>query len=165
MTAVPVLHTARCTLSAMTQEDIPVLRQILDAADTQSFLPELCQEFPTAESLQQFITSFNAYLVQDNGVLWGIRKDETLTGFIAIMDIPNNPTLFYAMHPNHRNQGYMKECLARLMDYVHETKLCDILQTEVYKKNTASHRLLSLFGFEIIDTDASKYDYKKDISE
>ena len=70
MKSVPSLHTGRCSLSAITRSDIPVLRQILDDPETQRFLPELCKEFQTAESLQQFIVSFDKYLAQDEGLLW-----------------------------------------------------------------------------------------------
>lgn len=75
MKFVPTLHTNRCTLSVVTQSDIPVLRQILDDAETQRFLPEFCEEFQTLESLQKFVASFDKYLAQDEGILWGIRKD------------------------------------------------------------------------------------------
>ena len=156
MKSVPTLHTDRCTLSAVTQSDIPVLRQILDDTETQRFLPELCEEFQTIESLQKFVTSFDNYLAQDEGILWGIRKDDTLIGFIAIMDIMTNPTLFYAMHPKHRNNGYMKECLARLMGFMHEVHLCDELQTEVYCDNVVSQNILFDLGFHIKMRDKEK---------
>lgn len=147
MKSVPVLNTARCVLSAVTPADIPILRQILDDADTRRFLPELCEVFQTEESLKQFIYSFDSYLQQDEGILWGIRKEDTFIGFIAIMDIPDNPTLFYAMHPANRNQGLMKESLKVVIDYVREKNLFYKLQTEVYWDNNASIALLKDVGF------------------
>lgn len=164
MTSVPILHTDRCTLSTVTQSDIPVLRQILDDSETQRFLPELCKEFRTTESLQKFVASFGKYLAQNEGILWGIRKDNTLIGFIAIMDIMTNPTLFYAMHPKHRNNGYMKECLAKVVDYVQEVNHCDRLQTEVYNENVASGKLLTDIGFQKYNDDEQKAYYGKNIS-
>lgn len=163
MTSVPILHTDRCTLSAITQSDISVLCQILDDAETQRFLPELCDEFQTEESLRQFISSFEKYLLQNEGILWGIRKDNTLIGFIAIMDIITNPTLFYAMHPKHRNNGYMKECLVKVVDYVQEVNHCDRLQTEVYNENVASGKLLTDIGFQKYNDDEQKEYYGKAI--
>ena len=164
MKSVPSLHTDRCTLSTVTQSDIPVLRQILDDTETQRFLPELCEEFQTLESLQKFVTSFDKYLAQDEGLLWSIRKDDTLIGFIAIMDIMTNPTLFYAMHPKHRNNGYMKECLIKVVDYVQEVNHCDRLQTEVYNDNVASRKLLADIGFQKYNDDEKKVYYRKNIS-
>lgn len=147
MKAVPTLYTDSCILSAVTTEDIPIMGQILDDSETQRFLPELCQEFPTYESLLQFIASFNAYLLQDEGVLWGIHKGNILIGFIAIMDISNNPTLLYAMHPDYRNKGYMKKCLIELIEFVDEIKLCNLLNSEVILGNDISQKLLFSVGF------------------
>ena len=163
MTSVPILHTDRCTLSAVTQSDIPVLRQILDDTETQRFLPELCEEFQNLESLQKFVASFDKYLAQDEGVLWGIRKDNMFIGFIAIMDITTNPTLFYAMHPKHRNNGYMKECLGKVVDYVQEVNHWDRLHTEVYNDNVASRKLLTGIGFQKYNDDEQKEYYWKAI--
>ena len=159
MNPVPVLHTDRCTLTAVTQSDIAVLREILDDSETQRFLPELCEEFQTTESLQQFIVSFDKYLLQDEGLLWGIRKDDTLIGFIAIMDIMTNPTLFYAMHPNYRNNGYMKECIKASMRFVNEVKLCLIIQSEVYCDNVISTKLLTNLNFKLYKQSETKVYY------
>ena len=157
MKSVPILHTTRCVLSAVTSADIPVLRQILDDADTQRFLPELCEVFQTEESLMQFIVSFDTYLHQDGGLLWGIHKGDTFIGFIAIMDIPDNPTLFYAMHPDYRNQGLMKESLKAVIDYVRGKNLFDKLQTEVYHQNVISWILLLNLGFHEVEKKGSKF--------
>lgn len=156
MNTVPTLHTNSCTLSAVTQVDIPNLFQILEDSETQRCLPELCNEFPTVESLLQFIASFDTYIIQDEGVLWGIRKDNILIGFIAIMDISTNPTLFYAMHPIYRNKGYMKECLNELIDFVDKENLCYIMNSEVNHENDISRKLLFSIGFY-----QRKEDYQK----
>ena len=162
MKEISVLHTSRCTLTAVTHDDIPALREILDDVDTQRFLPELCREFQTAESLQQFIKSFDHYLYQNEGFLWGTRKNENLIGFIAIMDIPDKPTLFYATHPAYRNCGYMKESLSKIMGYVFEKGLCRSLQTEVYLKNAISQIILKSLSFHMYKKDNIKeyYIYK-----
>lgn len=46
------LNTARCTINDVSGPDLEALRQTLDDADTQRFLPELCREFPTEDSFQ-----------------------------------------------------------------------------------------------------------------
>ena len=149
MTSVPVLRTDRCILSAITYEDIPMLRQILDDAETQRFLPELCEVFQTKEDLIQFITSFNNFLQQDEGILWGIYSDHspTLMGFIAIMDMTTEPTLFYAMHPKYRNREYMKKSLGCVIEYMKKSQLCRKIMTEVYQDNIVSQKLLKGIGF------------------
>ena len=161
MKEVPVQPTARCILTAVTQVDIPMLREILDDADTKRFLPELCEEFQTKESLQQFIISFDNYLAHDEGILWGIRLhlNPTLIGFIAIMDMPDNPTLFYAMHPLSRSCGYMKESLAAVIQNKQASGTCQTLQTEVYNNNVISTKLLIGLGCRIHKRDKRKIYY------
>lgn len=159
MNSVPVLHTDRCTLTTVTQNDIPILRQILDDSETRRFLPELCEEFQTTESLQQLVASFDKLLLHDEGVLWGIRKENTFIGFIAIMDIKTNPTLFYAMHPDYRNNGYMKECIMANLRFVNDVNYCQVVQTEVYCDNVISERLLMNFNFRLYKQSENKASY------
>lgn len=157
----PVLRTSRCLQTPVTQMDIPILRQILDDADTRCFLPELCDAFQTTESLMQFITSFDKYFVQGEGFLWSIRKDDVLIGFIAIMDVSYNPILFYAMHPDFRNCGYMNECLTEVMQYIYRNNICKSINTEVYKENLFSQQLLARMGFMLYKKDSLKVYYRK----
>ena len=80
------------------------------------------------------------------GVLWGIRHNENLIGFVAIMDLSFNPTVFFAMHPNYRNQGMMIESVKMVTQYVCEAKLCSELHTEVDVENISSQRVLETRG-------------------
>lgn len=162
MKTFPTLYTDRCTLSSVTQIDFPMLRQILDDIETQRFLPELCEEFQTEKSLRQLITSFDKYLIQNEGVLWGVRKDDNLIGFIAIMGIPTSSTLFYAIHPGLRNNGYMRESLVKVMDYIYKTCLCSFLCSEVYHNNLISQKLLEDMGFRKCKMDKEKIYYRID---
>ena len=158
MISVPVLRTDRCILSAVTYKEIPVLRQILDDAETQRFLPELCEVFQTEESLQRFIESFNTYLLQDEGILWGIYSDlfPTLMGFIAIMDITTEPTLFYAMHPANRNQGYAKGSVSEVTNNFQVWYPGLNLHTEVYNDNLPSIYILQSCGFKVSGNENEK---------
>ncbi|MBE6253939.1 MAG: GNAT family N-acetyltransferase [Prevotella sp.] len=147
MKSVPVLHTDRCTLSAVTKNDVSVLRQILNDAETQRFLPELCEEFHTSERLKQFVASFDKYRLRDEGILWGIHKDSIFIGIIAIMDISVNPTLFYAMHPHYRHKGYFKESLRIALDFLWKSGICMSIRTEVNIDNEISQAILKNTGF------------------
>lgn len=149
MKSAPTLNTNRCVLSAITLNDIPMLRQILDDTETKRFLPELCEAFQTEKSLRQLITSFDKYLIQNKGVLWGIRKDDNLIGFIAIIDIPTNSTLFYAMHPLYRNYGYTKEAVSKVARSFKEKHPKLSMHTEVYNDNYASISILQSCGFKV----------------
>lgn len=152
----PVLHTDRCTLGIVTQEDIPMLFEILNDVETQRFLPELCSVLKTEESILKFILTFNNNISQDEGIIWGVRKNSIFIGFIAIIDIPDSPALFYAMHPGFRNHGYMKECLTVIIQFLHKINLCSKIQTEVYKENNCSQHLLTDIGFKPYKMDRQK---------
>lgn len=143
MRQVPVLHTYRCSLSAVSKNDIPVLLQILNDGETRRFLPDLCEVFHTADRLITFIGSFDNFLLHDQGILWGIRTQDELIGFIGVMDIPDNPTLFYAVHPDYRRCGYLKETLTEVMRFVRESNLCPTIQTEVFADNIVSQKVLT----------------------
>ena len=162
MKTVPALHTDRCILTTVKQNDIPMIQQILEDTETKRFLPELCHEFQTEENLRQLITSFDKYLIQNEGVLWGVRKDDNLIGFIAIMGIPTSSTLFYAIHPGFRNNGYMRESLVKVMDYIYMTCLCSFLCSEVYHNHLISQKLLEDMGFKKCKMDKEKIYYRID---
>lgn len=159
MKTVPTLHTDRCTLSAVTQNDIHVLWQILYDVETQRFLPELCKEFTTVESIQQFIFSFENYLSKSEGILWGIRKHDTLIGFVATMDLSTKPTIFFAMHPKYRNQGYMQESVRLATQYICDAKLTDELHTEVDVNNIASQKVLERCGYKVKEEQTLRFLY------
>ena len=164
MKSVPVLHTDRCTLAAITSEDIPMLREILEDQETQRFLPELCIEFKKSDSLPQFIAAFDRYLLQDEGILWGIRLEGDLIGFIAIMDITACPCLFYAVHSRYRNQHIMAESFPVVIDYLDSNHVCSELNTEVIIQNIASLKLLASKGFTQTDTNGKVLYLKKSFS-
>lgn len=147
MRFLPILHTDRCVLSPVSQNDIPELQEILDDEETKRFLPELCNEFKTEESLLLLIKSFDAFLLEEEGFFWTIKRNDILIGFIAIMDIKTNATLFYAMHPYYRNLGFMRESLADLIQFVRKNSICQKLQTEVHVENAISQKLLISLGF------------------
>lgn len=138
----PLLHTNRCVLSQITDADVTVLWEIFNDNLFSKFLPELSEVFVSQESLKTFIGAFNNYFKDGSGILWGIRLNDKLAGFIAIMDIPDNATLFYAMHPDCRNKGIMSEVVAEVINYWSWSSPKIQLHTEVYRENSASLNIL-----------------------
>ena len=155
------IRTTHCVLNNIDKDDFLVLKEIFDDRQTKQFLPEIYELIETREGILQFILAFEHYYNIGEGILWGIRKDQKLTGFIAVMDMLESPTLFYAMHPNYRLQGYMKECISVIDDYVKKQYNCKYIQTEVYKCNTISIKLLLSAGFEQIETTDEKILFRK----
>lgn len=149
MSTFPTLHTKRCILREITRDEIPTLREIIEDELFQRFLPEMYDTVKTEDGLLQLTRHFDTYVLNDDGALWGIETEGALTGFIAIMDISYDPILFYAIHPNYRNQGYAKETASEVVRYFKEKHPNLYLHTEVYRDNQASIAILQSCGFNV----------------
>lgn len=156
MTELPVLKSPRCVLNHITEDDIPVLRQIFDDELTMEHLSELRTLIDTDEGIKQMISSFNTFMERNEGMIWGVRLYNDLIGFVAFMDLSSNPTVIYAMHPAYRSRGYMKESVARSVQYILDSDICSYMQTEVHNDNIASVGLLQSIGFDVVGKDKLK---------
>lgn len=164
MTNLPVLKSPRCVLNRITEEDISVMRQILNNRLTRKYLSELWTLVNTDEGIMQTLSSFYNLMEQDEGMIWGVRLNANLIGFVAFMDLSFNPTVIYAMHPTYRFKGYMKECVALCVQYILDSGMCSYMQTEVHNDNTASVRLLQSIGFDVVSKDKLKTYLQKGIA-
>lgn len=156
MNTFPTLHTKRCILREISQDEIPILREIIEDELFQRFLPEMYDAVKTEEGLYQLMRHFDTYVQNEDGALWGIETEGALAGFVAIMDISYDPILFYAMHPNYRNHGYAKETVYEVVRYFKEQHPNLNLHTEVYKDNHASIAILQSCGFMISGNENEK---------
>ena len=100
---------------------------------------------------------------QDEGIIWGVRLNDVIIGFLAFMDLSFNPTVIYAMHPTYRSRGYMKESVALSVKYVLGRGLCSYMQTEVHNDNVTSVGLLQSIGFDVVSKDKLKTYLQKGI--
>lgn len=149
MNTFPALHTKRCILREISRRELPTLREIIEDKQFQRFLPEMYNAVKTEEELLQLMRHFDTYVQNEDGALWGIETEDTLIGFVAIMDISYDPILFYALHPNYRNQGYAKEAVAEVVRHFNVKHHNLHLHTEVYNDNHASISILQSCGFKI----------------
>lgn len=142
------IHGAEYELSPIHQGDGAALISIMVDVETRRFLPQLCNLFDEINGFPILIHSFEQYQKDGTGFLLGIRRDYDLLGFIAIMDIPQCPSIFYAMHPKYRGKGIMKECVKEVLEYLSINKMCSYVQTYVSPDNERSQNLLFKLGFE-----------------
>ena len=163
MTELPVLKAPHCVLSRITEDDIPVMRQIFDDELTRKYMPELWTLVETDEGIKQMLSSFNILMEENEGLIWGIRLNGNMIAFVAFMDLSCNPTVIYAMHPAYRSKGYMEESVALSVQYILSHGLCRYVQTEVYHENTISVNLLLSVGFNIVKRDHLKTYLRKDV--
>ena len=164
MSYTPEINTKHCLLVRISEDEIPVLKEIFDDIETRKFLPELYELLDFDDGTAKFASIFDLYAQNDEGFLWGIKHRGLLIGFVAIMDFSCSPTLFYAMHRNYRSQGYMKESIREIILYLHKTKKCSYIQTEVYETNISSISLLKSIGFVKTDKRNNKIYFKYEMS-
>ena len=156
MNFTPDIRTKYSLLTHISADDMSKLKEVFDDAETRRFLPELYELLDSNGGLWKFTSSFEQYAQECEGYLWGIKYNNELVGFVAIMDISDNPALFYAMHPTYRLQGYMKDAVSVIMDYLGKSKLCCKVSTDVYKNNNASIHILKQLGFSGYKEDDDK---------
>ena len=156
MSAFPEIRTVRSILKRISNCDISILKEIFEDEETQKNLPELYTLIDESDGVQKFISAFDTYSEKGDGYLWGIHSEDKLLGFVAVVDLSCKPTLFYAMHPECRSQGYMKESVASLIDFLRDAKICQIITTEVYRTNEVSLYVLRSLGFDTCNVDDDK---------
>ena len=160
------IHGIAYELSPISQEDRDALVPIMVDDETRRFLPQLCNLFDEVDGFSILLHSFEKYRDEGTGFLFGIRRDLDLLGFVAIMDIPNSPSIFYAMHPKYRRKGIMQACIKEVLGYLSQNNVCLSVQTYVYPDNYASISLLTNLGFSLAARNDEDMDvYKRILSQ
>lgn len=156
MNPFPEINARHSVLTRISEDALGILKDIFDDADTRRFLPELYELLDSFDGFQNFVTTFDYYTQNDEGYLWGVKQSGKLVGFVAVMDISCDTTLFYAMHPNYRSCGYMKDALQNVLDYLSNHKVVRTISTDIYKNNSISINLLQQLGFCVCREDDKK---------
>lgn len=95
----------------------------------------------TIINAEDLIDSFFVAYHKGLGILWGIFQESNFVGFVGLVDLPFEPTLFYAMNKKYRMKGIMKECVNKVTTHVHDCGF-PLIKTQVHKGNLASIRVL-----------------------
>lgn len=156
MNPFPEINARHSVLTRISEDALGILRDIFDDADTRRFLPELYELLDSYNGIQKFVSTFDLYTQNDEGYLWGIKNSDEFVGFIAVMDLSDDPALFYATHPNHRSRGYMKDALQSVLGYLSNQKTVRTISTDVYKENNISINILQQLGFCVCREDDKK---------
>lgn len=149
MNLFPILKTRRCVLEQMSLADASMMQNIIADDDVKRFMPEFYSTFNSIDSLKELIQTFTCFWNSKTGLLWSVRVGENLIGFIGIMDIPINATLFYGTDKSYRNNGYMKECMKECVEYFKRSYPGINIYSEVFEDNTASLKILSYVDVKI----------------
>ena len=147
MNPFPEINARYSVLTRISEDALGILKEIFEDVETRRFISELYELLDAPNGLQEFVTIFEQYAQSGEGYLWGIKNNKELVGFVAVMDLSDTPILFYAMHPNHRSCGYMKDALHSVIEYLCNHIAIRTVSTEVYKENSISATLLQQLGF------------------
>lgn len=156
MNFTPDISTKYSLLTHISEDDMSRLKQVFDDVETRRFLPELYELLDAPNGLQRLTSTFDLYAQNGEGYLWVIKQNNELAGFVAVMDISYDPALFFAMHPDYRSKGYMKESISAVIDYLQKYDLCYQISTDVYKENMISIHILEQLDFSIYTEDKDK---------
>ena len=156
MNPFPEINARHSVLTRISEDALGILKEIFEDAETKRFLPELYEILDTPDGHHRFTSTFDLYAQNDEGYLWGIKHNSEIVGFVAVMDISSDTTLFYAMHPNYRSCGYMKDALENVLDYLSNHKVVRTISTDIYKNNSISINLLQQLGFCVCREDDKK---------
>ena len=143
-------------LTHISKDELCLLKEIFDDAETKRFLPELYELLGSPDGLWNFVDTFDYYTQNDEGYLWGVKHYDELVAFVAVMDLSDITVLFYATHPNHRSRGYMKDALQSVLGYLSNQKAVRTISTDVYKENNISINILQQLGFCVCREDDKK---------
>lgn len=145
MNCLPEIAVSGCKLAKITSMDVKHIRKIAENEAFKTYMPELYELLKTEEGCHAFWASFVKQEQEGCGYLWGIKNQSMLIGFVGIMDIPDNSTIFYAMHPMYRCKGYAKECVRTVVLWYNNHFSGYPLYTEIDVENKASLHIASLF--------------------
>lgn len=156
MNPFPEINSRHSALARISESELDILKEIFDDADTRRFLSELYELLDSSNGIQKFVSTFDLYTQNDEGYLWGVKHDDELVAFVAVMDLSDIPVLFYATHPNHRFRGYMKDALQSVLGYLSNQKAVRKISTDLYKGNNISINILQQLGFCVCREDDKK---------
>ena len=156
MNPFPEIDAKHSVLTRISEDALGILKEIFEDVETKRFLSELYELLDSSNGIQKFVSTFDLYTQNDEGYLWGIKHSDEFVGFIAVMDLSDDPALFYATHPNHRSRGYMKDALQSVLGHLSNQKAVRTISTDVYKENNISINILQQLGFCVCREDDKK---------
>lgn len=143
----PTLISRNCVLSFIGEEDWKILHEIMKNDGVKQFLPDFYDIIKLKEDFLSVMSSFAVLCDKDESIIWGIYLNGNLVGFIGLLDIPQNTTIFYSVDKKFRCKGLAKESVSAVIDYIKKKNLSNNIYSEVFEDNVASIAVLKYNGF------------------
>lgn len=153
---VELLKTNRCRLLPPSVDYSSALFHLFNDITVKRFLPDFCLLFDTEKNTKNTIDLLCSNINKGYGVFWCIIVEEKFIGFIGITDLPDHPSIFFALLEEYRGLGYMEECIRKVQKHVCIRYGCTHIYTEIDDNNNESIQLLVRCGF-IKDDNAHGY--------
>jgi len=159
------LHTARTTLTLLTEADLPAMEALAREPDTFKYIKKLRVMSP--EQYTQFLHTKLEQIRTGVGYHWAVWVDNNFIGAVNLNPIkrtgnpttpdssanpasPNGPARLQIgcqLKRDYWGQGFASELTARILDFaIHELKLPAVYGV-FEKDNNISRRLLEKLGF------------------
>jgi len=159
------LHTARTTLTLLTEADLPAMEALAREPDTFKYITKLRVMSP--EQYTQFLHTKLEQIRTGVGYHWAVWVDNNFIGAVNLNPIkrtgdpttpdssanpasPNGPARLQIgcqLKRDYWGQGFASELTARILDFaIHELKLPAVYGV-FEKDNNISRRLLEKLGF------------------
>ena len=113
--SIPVLHTARCMITIMTEKDAGWLNTLLNDKDVFHYIEGIRPFAKTIENTTEYIKCMLDAYDNRRGFLWKIMFHENPIGLVNVMDFDENPSLCYALNKSYRDRGLMYEALVSIL--------------------------------------------------
>lgn len=91
---------------------------------------------------------------------WAIELDGKMVGFVMMNDVKKDVfSIYYMLSPEYQHQGYMKEAVSAVMEYM-KTQSCRAVLGGCDSQNIASYSVLQTCGFSYRETEENAYHYR-----
>lgn len=147
MMHVPTIESSELVLSSIRKCDIDILHNIMTDWNVKRFMPDFYEIIKIRKDFISVLKSFYTLWQKREAALWGIYRKDNLIGFVGLMDIITNATIFYSIDKDNRGLGLAKQSVSIVIDYVEKSNLSDIIHSHVAQDNIASIKVLQHNGF------------------
>ena len=150
----PVFHTERLTLRALTCDDTDALMRRYSEVENSEYM--MFGPLSDRESAAKIVEFAESLVSEEEGVLWGVIEKNTgqLIGVLdyqhesAYSEVLYRSEIGYDLSPAHWGKGLMVEAIRPTLRYVFENSEVRRIHTGVDVNNYRSIRVLMKLGFQ-----------------
>lgn len=146
------IKTNRLCIRRVSRSDVLHIRELNKNDNVNNFfgsVPEAdrAEAFRDSNAVEKLFTLMESNLDTDNDIFYGAWKNDTLMGFIAIVNpTSHTPGIQIEIDPAYHHKGYGYEFLSAILKHLFETESFTYIQYLVMPTNAASIALVEKVG-------------------